>query len=164
MPHRRRAEPLIAMATTGTAAKVECRGAPFFWTLRRRGGLSEAMISLRSPPPALQPSLSPQLLSRETVRIRHPAYPHSTNILLSLPSADEKSSSTTSAVHISYGVHYRTVHNMCVIIPGNQFDCWIATDDHRQDRITEPADDDLLLGGDYWLFVPMLAGRSPSVP
>lgn len=73
---------------------------------------------------------------------RHPAFPASTNRLITLPALD----------HPDGGIHHGTAHTACAIIAGNRFDGYLATSPDGPPIVSSP--DTILTGSDYFFCVP----------
>ncbi|KAM3547455.1 hypothetical protein ARSEF4850_010020, partial [Beauveria asiatica] len=74
------------------------------------------------------------------IRLRHPAYPDSENILISLPALDDG------------GIHYGTAHAVCAILANFQYKGYFTLT--PKGEAVDCDGDDILMAADYYFQIP----------
>ncbi|KAK0657765.1 hypothetical protein B0T16DRAFT_425889 [Cercophora newfieldiana] len=113
--------------------------------------IAPTLQSRRRPP---KPVL--ELVSRDDIRFRHPAYTNH-SLFLTLPRVDSAASIPT------YGVHHRTALLACQIIAGNAFtNSYLSLDKAGQQQVQVPPDS--VLTEDEYYFIVKGFALYPIVP
>jgi len=113
--------------------------------------IAPTLQSRRRPP---KPVL--ELVSRDDIRFRHPAYSNH-SLFLTLPRVDSAASIPT------YGVHHRTALLACQIIAGNAFsNSYLSLDKAGQQQVQVPLDG-VLTEDEYYFIVEGFGKNSPPL-
>lgn len=109
---------------------------------------AEAQDPSTFPPPASRPP-SISVNPHHQIRFRHPHYPDSSNVLLTLFAPDRPAG----------GIEYGVAHAACGVISGNRWEGWFTTTiDGAKSTLTYG---DILCERDYYFYLPNSSLESP---
>lgn len=108
-------------------------------------------VSIRDPAQCPIPKNYPSVAARRHLKVRHPAYDSSTNIIASFASTDNDGD--------TYGVQFHMVHTACAIIANNRFDGWFSTSENATAAKIQLDDNAILPAQDYFFHVPAPLGE-----
>lgn len=116
---------------------------------------SAANISMRPPAQSPVPKNYPSIAARRHLRVRHPAYNSSTNIIASFASTDNDGD--------VYGVQFHLVHTACAVIANNRFDGWLSNSEDATTAKIRLEDNAILPAQDYFFHIvaPVGGGLDP---